>query len=76
MEEKNTFETDLKRLEEITKLLEASTTPLEDALQLFEEGTGLVRRLTGALDAAEQKVTMLTNAREGGTEEAPFLPKE
>lgn len=70
-----TFEASLKRLEEITKLLESSETPLEEALALFEEGTGLVRALSARLDEAAQKVTMLTGAAEGKTEEVPFVPQ-
>lgn len=73
-EAKMDFETSLKRLEEITKKLEASDTPLEEALKLFEEGTGLVRALTHSLDEATQKVTMLTSAASGGTGEEPFQP--
>ena len=68
------FEESLKRLEAITRALEASETPLEEALKLFEEGTALVRTLTGALDEATQRVTMLQNAAAGGTDEAEFTP--
>ena len=38
--EKN-FETALQRLEEIAHLLESEDTPLEDSIQLFEEGIEL-----------------------------------
>lgn len=68
------FEESLKRLETITRALEASETPLEEALKLFEEGTALVRTLTSALDEATQRVTMLQNAASGSVEEAPFVP--
>ncbi len=68
------FEESLKRLEAITRALEASETPLEEALKLFEEGTALVRVLTGALDEATQRVSLLQNAASGGTEETDFTP--
>ena len=68
------FEESLKRLETITRALEASETPLEEALKLFEEGTALVRTLTSALDEATQRVTMLQNAASGSAEETPFVP--
>lgn len=68
------FEESLKRLETITRALEASETPLEEALKLFEEGTALVRTLTSALDEATQRVTMLQNAASGSVEETPFVP--
>lgn len=71
-ENKLNFETSLKRLEEITKRLEASDTPLEEALALFEEGTGLVRAMTGALDEAEQRVVKLVAAQDGTVHEEPF----
>ncbi len=73
-ENKMNFEESLKRLEVITRALEASETPLEEALQLFEEGTALVRTLTGALDEATQKVTMLKDSASGSTEEVEFTP--
>lgn len=71
-EQKLDFEQSLKRLEVITKTLESSETPLEEALKLFEEGTALVRTLTGALDEATQRVTMLQNAAAGSVEEGEF----
>ena len=43
MNKKNekTFENALQRLEEIAQLLENEETPLEDSIQLFEEGIEL-----------------------------------
>lgn len=70
MKEKS-FEEMLKRLEEIVRNLDNVETPLEQSLALFEEGAGLVRLCTEKLDAAQQKVTLLT-AGEGGVSEAPF----
>ncbi|MBR6529845.1 MAG: exodeoxyribonuclease VII small subunit [Clostridia bacterium] len=75
-ENKLNFEESLKRLEAITRALEASETPLEEALKLFEEGTALVRALTGALDEATQRVTMLQNPAAGSVEEADFTPAQ
>ena len=42
MEEKNTFEQSLERLEVIVRSLERGDAPLEESLKLFEEGAGLV----------------------------------
>ena len=44
MNKKNekTFEDALQRLEEIAQLLENEETPLEDSIQLFEEGLSLI----------------------------------
>jgi exodeoxyribonuclease VII small subunit len=43
MNKKNekSFESALKRLEEISELLEDESTPLEDSIKLFEEGVEL-----------------------------------
>ena len=37
------FEASMRRLEEIVKLMEGGELPLEQALELFEEGTALVK---------------------------------
>ncbi|MGI6744603.1 MAG: Exodeoxyribonuclease 7 small subunit [Firmicutes bacterium ADurb.Bin300] len=59
-----TFEQSMKRLEEIVKLLENGNLPLEDSLQLFEEGTALVRKSEAYLDFAQQKITQLISIEE------------
>jgi len=58
------FEQSMARLEEIVTVLERGEAPLEQSLELFEEGSKLLRRCTGLLDKAEQKVTKLTAAGE------------
>lgn len=66
------FETSMLRLEEIVNLLERGEAPLEQAMKLFEEGAKLLRECTAQLDAAEQKVTVLTAGSDGTLEERPF----
>lgn len=66
------FEEMLKRLEEIVRALDNVETPLDTSLALFEEGAKLVRLCTDKLDAAQQKVTMLTTGTDGSVSEAPF----
>lgn len=56
------FEAAMKRLEELVTALERGDTPLEEALQLFEEGTKLSKQCAQLLDKAEQKVTKLSEA--------------
>lgn len=63
MSDKKTFEQNLKRLEEIVKLLESSDSELDKSLALFEEGTGLVRECTEELDRAQAKITVLTKEK-------------
>ncbi len=59
------FEDAIRRLEEIVHLLENGESSLDASLELFEEGVALVKVCNGKLDAAEQKVTMLTLADTG-----------
>ena len=74
MEEKS-FEEMLARLEEIVSLLDRTDTPLDTALALFEEGAGLVKNCTAKLDAAQQKVNVLTRNEAGEIVEVPFTPE-
>lgn len=67
-----TFEQSMTRLEEIVALLERGDAPLEDALKLFEEGTGLMKKCSVLLDKAEQKVVKLTAAPDGTPVEQPL----
>ena len=55
----NSFEKDLKRLEEISGLLEDESVDLEEALNLYEEGIELSRSCISALKKAELRITEL-----------------
>jgi exodeoxyribonuclease VII small subunit len=55
----NTFEKKIVRLEEISNLLEAEETQLEDAIKLFEEGIELSKDCLTTLKSAEIKITEL-----------------
>jgi exodeoxyribonuclease VII small subunit len=55
----NDFEQDLRRLEEISGLLESDSVSLEEALSLYEEGIQLSRNCIAALKKAELKITEL-----------------
>jgi exodeoxyribonuclease VII small subunit len=54
------FEQALERLEEVVKQLEDGRLSLEKSLDLFEEGIRLSKICEGRLDAAEQRITILT----------------
>ena len=73
---KLTFEQSLARLDQIVKALEKGDLPLEQALGLFEEGTGLIRSCGKVLDQAEQKIVTLSQGPDGAPVEAPFLEAE
>ena len=50
------FESALKRLEEISDLLENEYTPLEDSIKLFEEGIDLKEYCEEKLKSAKIKI--------------------
>ena len=52
----NNFESALKRLEEISDLLENEDTPLEDSIKLFEEGLELKEFCEDQLKSAKLKI--------------------
>ena len=59
-----TFEASVKRLDAIVAKLESGDVPLEQALKLFQEGTGLVRSCSKLLDEAEHlEYTGVSNRR-------------
>ncbi|GMU94763.1 exodeoxyribonuclease VII small subunit [Ignavibacterium sp.] len=53
------FEEKLKRLEEISELLESGNVQLEESIQLFEEGIKLSKECLSILENAELKITKL-----------------
>ena len=71
-EKKMTFEQALARLEEIVALLEKGDAPLDQSLELYEEGAALVRRCNTALEQAERRVTILMKDQEGTVTEQVF----
>ena len=75
-QQSKTFEASLTRLEEIVQRMENGDVPLEEALKLFEEGTGLVSSCTKLLNEAELKVVQLTKGADGAPVELPFEDKE
>ena len=74
-ENKMTFESALARLEEIVRAMERGSAALDSSLALFEEGIGLVKFCTNALDTAEQKVKIFQKDENGELAEAPFAVK-
>jgi exodeoxyribonuclease VII small subunit len=60
------FEKKLSRLEEIVAKMETGNLPLEQALQLFEEGVKNSRECQQQLSAAEEKVKVLLRVDSSG----------
>ena len=71
-ENRLSFEESMKRLEEIVSHLEKGDIPLQESIQYFEEGTGLLAACSKMLDEAEQKVVQLRKGKNGEPEEYPF----
>ncbi len=71
MAKKFVFEEALTRLEEIVDQLSQGDAPLDKSLELFEEGTALIKKCGQALDKAEQKVELLVKALDV-PEKVPF----
>ena len=71
-ENSKTFEASLTRLEEIVRKMESGDLPLEEALNLFEEGTSLVKSAGKLLDEAELKVVKLMKGPDGAPVETEF----
>jgi len=59
------FESNLKRLEEIVAQLEGDRLDLNAALKLFEEGIELLRLASGELAVTESKVRELVERADG-----------
>ncbi len=54
-----TFEEAIQRLEKVVEQLENGDVPLEQAIQLFEEGMMLAKQCNQTLKQAEQQVEVL-----------------
>lgn len=62
------FESDLKRMEEITELLKNPDTGLEKSIELYEEGNKLAKSLSKTLNDIERKIEKVTTIDENELE--------
>ncbi|MEA2109878.1 MAG: exodeoxyribonuclease VII small subunit [Pseudomonadota bacterium] len=62
---KQSFETALKKLEEVVEKLESGEVSLDQSLKLFEQGITLVRQCSKRLDEVESKVQVLVSDERG-----------
>lgn len=58
------FESDLKRMEEITELLKKEETGLEESIKLYEEANALGKKLTKTLSEIQRKVEKVVSDNE------------
>ena len=70
------FEMNMARLEQIVRVLERGDAALEESLQLFQEGTELVRSCGKLLDEAELQVKKVMVAPDGSPREGDFVDAE
>lgn len=69
-----TFEQAMERLEDIASKLESGDVPLEEAIELFQEGISLSRLCGQKLEQVERKIEMLVEGEEGLARK-PFAPE-
>ena len=62
------FESDLKRMEEITELLKNPETGIEKSIELYEEGNKLAKSLSKTLEEIQRKVERVTSIDENELE--------
>ena len=65
MKDHTSFESALKRLEDIVSELEAGDIPLEESIKVFEEGNKLVTFCLSKLEAAEKQIMKLSKDADG-----------
>lgn len=71
--EEMSFEQALERLEAVVARLENGDVPLEEAIELYQEGMQLSQLCNGKLKKVEAKIEMLIDSDQGITT-TPFAP--
>ncbi len=70
------FEEAMLALDDIVKKLETGALSLDDSLKAFEDAVHLVKLCNEKLEAAEQKVRILTETEDGSMTDLPFDASE
>lgn len=71
MTQEVTFEEGIGRLEQIVRELEQKEVPLEEALNLFQQGIQMVQQCNRLLDHAEKQMEILLEGPDGELEVRP-----
>ncbi len=67
------FEAAIGELQQIVSQLESGSTTLEESMQQFERGVGLLKNCYRVLESAEQRIEILTGVdRDGNAVTEPF----
>lgn len=72
----SSFEGQLATLERIVRELERGDLPLEQSLDLFEQGVKLSRECQERLNEAERRIEILLRGGDGATVAVPFESEE
>lgn len=67
---RKTYEDALKRIDEITDLLENDEVSLENSIELYKEGVELIAFCGEKLETAERQIALLVKKDDGFHEEA------
>ena len=70
------FEASMQRLEQIVRAMEKGDVELEQSLQLFQEGTELIRRCGKLLEEAELQVKKIMAGPDGSPTEEAFTDEQ
>jgi exodeoxyribonuclease VII small subunit len=68
----STFEEQIQALESVVKELEMPELPLEQAMQLYEQGVILARKLNQVLVQAQQRIELLARDDAGELSPKPY----
>lgn len=69
MNSEKTFAEMLARLDEISKILDSGEVSLEESLELFEEGSKLIKLCNAKITDARLKITEISSKTEDNTNE-------
>ena len=75
-ENNNSFEENMKKLEQIATELEKGDLDLDTSVAKFEEGMKLSKKCSEILEKAEKKITVLIKGEDGKLAEENFVQKE
>ena len=74
MAQKMTFEQALSKLEEIVTKIEEGKVPLEESIEKYAQGIGLIKQCRAILDGAEKKIQLLAKGEGQTLEVSGELP--
>ena len=74
--EENSFEENMKKLEQIATELEKGDLDLDSSVKKFEEGMKISKECNEMLEKAEKKITMLIKGDNGELTEENFVQNE